>query len=211
MWRTPHTTSRAGAASGFTIIELLAVMFILAILGGLIVPAASRALSATTLRTSAAQVATGLRRARNLAIMSGKVHCVRIARASDQAIVNAVRIYYYRLDELSDVTPPPVDDTTWKALEDDDKEAGGLSVPATVDVEFADPSSGAAQEYVLFMPDGGAWRDGLLPSMPIEVMLDAEHSDYHSNTGRRIISKYTITVDSLTGRIDVSSRSDEME
>jgi type II secretory pathway pseudopilin PulG len=115
-------------------IELAVVILILAILGGMIAPAVATGLRRTELRAGAAETASALRRARNLAVTWGEIYRAdRVSGAPDAIDV-------YRADDLTD---------TGTATED---YAGGAALPDDVTLGGASP--------IYFLPDGSAWVSG---------------------------------------------------
>ncbi|MHC4252981.1 MAG: pilus assembly FimT family protein, partial [Planctomycetota bacterium] len=152
--RTPGLSARPPGreAGGFTIIELLIAILIVMILAGLTAPAVGRGIRQSRMNSAAARVATALKRARNLAITKGHIHCAAFG-TNDIVIWEIV-------DEGASVpgaipTPPAAG---WER-------AGGVKLPEGTVLA---PS----QAFIAFMPDGSAWGPGMLA--PQEFMVTPE-------------------------------------
>ncbi len=169
---------------GFTALELMAVVFIVMIMAGITVPVAMRGIRQSRMRSAASQVASGLRRARNLAIASGEVYCARFVPLAPPAIERA-RVDVYRLKESEIGVTPPV----WQTLDDEGRIAGGVMLPAHTTLL-------GGQELILFLPDGSAWRPGMSSPNIVRVIPSAEYTDPTHNDW------WKITVRSLSGRIE---------
>jgi len=189
---------RARGDRGFTVLEMLAVLFIVVIAAGLAVPAVRTMMTSSSLRAGATQIGDALLRARNLAITSGKLHCLRIVPSPDQDGRDEAQII--QLPGMPVDNPPAA---TWDAWIVADRDRGGETLPPQVSARFTDSS----QYYILFLPDGSAWRYGMIPSSTITVYLREDYSQTSKDTAtyddneRRIIS-----IGSLTGRITVGRR-----
>lgn len=72
--------SRTPAARGFTVTELIVVMLIIALLGGMIAPAVSSSMRRGRLSEGVAAVTSSMRVARSLAIASGEIYNVNFIK-----------------------------------------------------------------------------------------------------------------------------------
>jgi type II secretory pathway pseudopilin PulG len=113
-------------------VELTVVLLILAILGGMMAPAVATGLRRTELRAGAAETASALRRARNLAITWGEIYRADLVNGAPSTVD------IHQADHLNDTT---------------DDYAGGASLPE--DTSFAGPPP-----VIYFLPDGSAWVSG---------------------------------------------------
>ena len=140
-------------AGGFTIIELVAVILIVMILAGLAAPAMGRGIRQSKMNTAAAQVATGLRRARSLAITKGHVHCAVFVWNTEPREV----VIWDITDEAEGVPDEDYFDDPYDPVADADerKPAGG------VQLEDATTFGSLPQAFVAFLPDGSAWGPGM--------------------------------------------------
>ena len=167
-------------AVGFTIIELLIVILILAILAGLVAPAAARGFRQSRMNSAAAQVGTALRRARSLAITRGIVH--RVDFVNDD------------MPKAVIVAPLESDPENWTSLEG----AGGTVLPQGTRLNTSRSSSSiATPASVHFWPDGSAWSATMGPPSAFFVVPDAEHAQSGIDDSRQI------SIGSLSGSISV--------
>jgi len=145
-------------AGGFTMIEIVAVILIMMILAGLAAPAMGRGIRQSKMNTAAAQVATGLRRARSLAITTGRVHCaVFVPGANSSEVV----IW----DITNDAVGVPVDKAALDALAEPAQKDGA----GGVQLEDATTFGSLPQAFVAFLPDGSAWGPGMCAVNPFTV------------------------------------------
>lgn len=181
--RDPHSGGRAG----FTTVELVVVLLIVAILGGMIAPVVGSAVRGSILRSATSQAATALRRARNMAIAKGMPHCLRFVQGEPPLAE------IYSVDEIPGSDPAPPAGTG--------RSAGGVSLPEGSVVAFVDSSE--PPSYAIFLPDGSAWawRPGAVAPWPasarVRIELDAARA--HG----LIIERQEIAIRALTGRIDI--------
>ena len=174
---------------GFTALELMAVLFVVMIMAGIAVPVALRGIRKSRMRSAASQVASGLRRARNLAIASGEIYCARFVPLAPPAVERA-RVDVYQLKENEIGTGP----LTWQTLDDEGRIAGGVMLPAhTTLTSLASPTS---YELILFLPDGSAWDPGMQVPSGVRVQPSAAYTDPTHNDW------WKVTVRSLSGRIE---------
>ena len=169
---------------GFTALELMAVVFVVMIMAGIVVPVAMRGVRQSRMRSAASQVASGLRRARNLAIASGEIYCARFVPLAPPAVERA-RVDIYQLRENEIGTGP----LTWQTLDDEGRIAGGVRLPAHTTLL-------SGQELILFLPDGSAWDPGMQVPSGVRVQPSAEYTDPLRN------DSWNVTVRSLSGRIE---------
>jgi len=141
-------------AGGFTMIELVAVILIVMILAGLAAPAMGRGIRQSKMNTAAAQVATGLRRARSLAITRGRVHCAVFVSAA-----NASEIVIW--DILDDGVGVPDGATELNALREAPDPNPQRARGGGVQLEDATTFGSLPQAFVAFLPDGSAWGPGM--------------------------------------------------
>jgi len=144
------------AGGGFTMIELLVVILIVMILAGLAAPAMGRGIRQSKMNSAAAEVATGLRRARSLAITRGRVHCavfVTSAAGPCEVVI---------WDILDDGVGVPDDPSELNNLLETPspnpqrERAGGVQLEDVVTFNGL-----GTQAFVAFLPDGSAWGPGM--------------------------------------------------
>jgi Tfp pilus assembly protein FimT len=186
------STATAGAparARAFTALELLFVLLIIVIAGGLVAPVVGSMLRSSALQAGASQVASALQKARNLAIRSGKVHVMRVV-ASEAPGTKGAQSAIYRLGEITELTRP-MTQVEWDQFEAADKDVSGSVLPVEVEVAFS-----GINDYIIFMPDGSAWCDGMMQPVPLEVGL----LEKYWRAGREY---QVVSITSLTGRVTV--------
>ena len=141
---------------GYTVIEMLTVLFIIVIVGALIAPGLGQLMKRSKVSSSVAAVAGALRTARALAITTNDVYHVRVHTSGGEYWLSAV---WVRDEDKRHVVP----------------------VPALAENEYETLASGRLEEgtrltsgqALLFWPDGSAWWD---PSFP-EVIFTVEVED----------------------------------
>ena len=150
-------------AGGFTMIEIVAVILIVMILAGLSAPALGRGIRQSKMNSAAAEVATGLRRARSLAITRGRVHCAVFVSAAD---FSKVVIW----DILDDGVGVPDDSSELNNLREapdpnpQRERAGGVQLEDVVTFDVL-----GTQTFIAFLPDGSAWGPGMNAVTPFRV------------------------------------------
>ena len=175
-------------SGGFTVLELMAVLFVVMIMAGIVVPVAMRGIRQSSMRSAASQVASGLRRARNLAIATGEIYCARFVSLAPPAVERArVDIYQLKENEIG-VTAP-----LWGTLDDEGRTAGGVSLPVHMTLNSLAPP----QSLILFLPDGSAWGPGMAVPSGLRVQPLADYADPEQNDW------WKVTVRSLSGRIEM--------
>jgi prepilin-type N-terminal cleavage/methylation domain-containing protein len=205
-------SARGGRSpGGFTIIEILVVLFIVAIMAGLAAPIVGEMMRSSALRAGTSQIATAIRRTRNMAIMSGKVYCFRFIPRPSLDDQQEVGMYLAAGPISGAITPPfwPEDRIAAggdpAVVENEPPiHVGSVGLPRQVEVAFD-----LTQQCLMFLPDGSAWREGMLPPLQITVMLseDVTGSDTPSDFATR--ERQIISIGCLTGRIAVSDRKEE--
>ena len=166
---------------GFTIIELLFVIFIFAILAGLAAPSMARGIRQSRMNSAAAQVATALKRARSLAITNGSIYGVRVVPPDPMRPDDPRRVLIHKLVE-SDMA----DLATWES-----RDTGGGVVLDTQLVVSPVPTG------IFFMPDGSAWGVNMQPPPVIKVKPNADYIRIGFDDSR------SIRVGSLSGSISI--------
>jgi hypothetical protein len=197
MTRENGTIAVRRKVGGFTALELMAVVFTVMIMAGIVVPVAMRGVRRSRMRSAASQVASGLRRARNLAIASGEVYCARFVPLAPPPVeVKRARVDVYQLKESEIVVTPPV----WQTLDDEGRSAGGVMLPAHT--TLASLASPTPHELILFLPDGSAWDPGMQVPSGVRVQPSAEYTEYSAEGTPLHNDCWSITVRSLSGRIE---------
>jgi len=174
-------------AGGFTMIEIVVVIFIVMILAGIAAPAMGRGIRQSKMNTAAAQIATGLRRARSLAITRGRVHCaVFVSTANSSEIV-----IWDILDEGVGIPDDPAELNALREAPDANpqKARGG-----GVQLEGAATFGSLPQAFVAFLPDGSAWGPGMnaVKALTVKPLNDNNPLDIRE-----------IRVGSLSGNISI--------
>ncbi len=179
--REANTVDGRRGTGGFTIIELLIVIFIFMILAGLVAPVFGRGIRQARMNTAAAQVATALRRARSLAINNGSMYGVRFAQPTAEDPWKAV-IHVVPETEIGSAD-------LWA----DNDTGGGALLDHQVEVTSPTPLPSG----IFFMPDGSAWGLGMVTPPVITVALKEEYAQAGIDDSRQIM------VGSLSGSISV--------
>lgn len=135
------------------------------------------------MRSAASQVASGLRRARNLAIASGEIYCAHFHNPDPLFKEAHPRVDLYWVRATDGV--PGLGFTGWSTL----GTGGGVNLPGGTQMAFS-------QEFVAFLPDGSAWGPETLVPQPIKVEPAPDYADPSRN------DSWLVTVRSLSGRID---------
>jgi type II secretory pathway pseudopilin PulG len=156
-------------------IELLLVILIVMVLAGLTAPAVARGIRQSRMNSAAARVATALKRARNLAVTKGRIHCAALG-TSDIVIWE---ITDEGLGVPGAIPTPPA--AGWER-------AGGVELPEGAVLA---PS----QAFIAFMPDGSAWGPGMVA--PQEFMVTPDYPGHSALDRRRIV------VGSLSGSVSI--------
>jgi prepilin-type N-terminal cleavage/methylation domain-containing protein len=173
--------------AGWTLVEVLAVLFILAILAGLSAPVVVQMARADRLRSASTAVSGALLRARSLAISSGEIYCMRLTPWSETAPARAC-VYRVSEEDLASIA-------SWGVADWEVRLSGSLALPPETQC-----SSGGA--YLMFLPDGSAAGPSFAaPPTPAFTVLPApgyEHYAYDESQ--------ETAVHPITGRIVVGPR-----
>lgn len=198
----PGVREREGGG-GFTAIELLVVIFIVMIMAGITVPAVLRGVRRSRMRSAASQVASGLRRARNLAIASGEIYCANFHNPDPLLQEKRPRVDLYRLNE-SEIGITPLD---WPTLTNQGRFAGGVHLPpgAQLTTPYSASPLPPPPEYVMFYPDGSALAVDFGPPSTVRVVLLWAAGRDEDNPFN-VEAYHDITVNSLSGRVSVGDR-----
>ena len=129
--------------AGFTLVELIVVLAILATLVALAAPSFSRTIASARLRSGASEVRSTLARARSLAVAGGRV----------RSVVFDLEKGGYGIDNEASPRSLP-DPVRWESLRvlGDRKERGGARV------RFFPDGSAEEAEVTVALPDGGRIR-----------------------------------------------------
>ena len=186
------------STKGFTIVELLAVMFVILVLMGMGIAWASRFYSQRRVGAAAGEVAAGLRQARNLAMARNRVVHVRFVHESED--LQQVMIYI-----LPDATLNLGRVSAWPV--DGDEVAPSVILPRGVRLDpDGDPTGDPTSDYtktagvrqigsIYFWPDGSAG----------EAVDVAEASPFPLSLADDEANQRLLTVDLATGHVDVTN------
>ncbi|WP_009958609.1 GspH/FimT family pseudopilin [Verrucomicrobium spinosum] len=214
---------RCRLAGGYTMVEMLAVISVVAVLSGISIPAMQSPTAAASLSTSAREFSNLISLARSEAIARHTV--VRFAVANEVNDGSSTQLRKASLWEWNDESQKYVQITAWQKLPEgvavepglpeyirssSYAQADGASVrgdyviEATGDPGFATPDGDARMRYVEFLPSGtarvpgGTGRNALFVLAPASVNPDGSLL-YHQ--GREAANWAQVNVDTLTGRV----------
>lgn len=214
---------RCRLAGGYTMVEMLAVISVVAVLSGISIPAMQSPTAAVSLSTSAREFSNLISLARSEAIARHTV--VRFAVATEVRDGSNTQLRKASLWAWSDESQNYVQLTAWQKLPEgvalepalpeyirssSYAQADGASVRGdyvTTQVggaSFASPDGDTKMHYVEFLPSGTArvpgssGRNALFVLAPASVNPDGSYL-YHQ--GREAANWAQVNVDTLTGRV----------
>lgn len=158
--------------TGFTLIEMLAVLFIIGIIFSITLPTFGPMMGTMKLKTTAENVVNALESARQYAVTSGK-DCYVAFPVSGELAYKSYKIY--RPDTNTSIGKMEVFPTGIK-LGDNTTFLDG----ATVSIPGDDGSGQVNAAYIKFSPAGGAWAEDS-PSGSIYIV------DQNTDASKRII------------------------